>query len=94
MFSEPHQHVHLISAKIYEGDALSTGGRSGIASVKLFSDLTQEVNCSIEVMLTQFLKKMSRDSTLVEVSPGESTKNISIFLPDGQNKMRFSIDCN
>jgi len=79
--------------KLYEGNVLA-GGREGMAELEFTNNRSGVVTCNVTVEVRQ-LRLWTRywNSTIMSFPPGVSRTNLSIFLPNGRNKVVVDAKC-
>ncbi|MBR9689444.1 MAG: hypothetical protein GOV01_00920 [Candidatus Altiarchaeota archaeon] len=82
-----------ISLKVYEGEVLPTGGRNGTIELGFRNILDFETTCNITVSVTQLFGVTYLNETQLTFAPNLTYTNISIFLPNGKNKVSLDAKC-
>ena len=78
--------------KVYEGEKIPNG-RNGTAELKFINIFDDEIQCNISVKVSQWWTTRYEDSMYLIFPPGESLTNLSIFLPDGNNRVIVNAKC-
>jgi len=83
----------LSGLKLYEGDPVP-GGREGMAELGFTNNRNGTATCNVTVEVRQ-LRFWVRywNSTIMSFPPGVSRTNLSIFLPNGRNKVVVDAKC-
>lgn len=83
-----------VGLRVYEGEVLTSGGRNGTAELRFLSLEKGNITCNVTARVNQFvLLKHYETSENVVFPPGTSLTNISIFLPNGRNKVVLDVQC-
>lgn len=85
----------LISAKVFEGDTFSNrDGKTGLVEIGFLNPESFAVNCTMKVKIYQpfFGMKYTKNET-IEFLPNITYHNISIELPNGNNRVEVDADC-
>ncbi|TRO61919.1 hypothetical protein E2P64_00070 [Candidatus Bathyarchaeota archaeon] len=78
--------------KIYEGGRV-IDGKAGKAELGFTNFFDQEIECNITITIYQLWTVVYENSSILSFPPGESLTNISIFLPDGRNRVIADARC-
>jgi len=85
----------LISSRVFEGEVFhNKNGRTGLVEIGFLNSENFTVNCTINVQIYQsfFGVKYAKNET-VEFLPNLTYHNISIELPNGNNRVEVNANC-
>ena len=84
--------VHLLSAKIVEGNGSGELHREGVAIAQLINTLNKSLECDViaDIYQNEFI---SSNTTQVTLTPGKHTVFVPLLLPNGKNKVIVYAEC-
>ena len=84
--------VHLLSAKIIEGEGFGEMYREGTAVAYLVNTVNRSLECDViaEIYQNEFI---SSNTTQVVLAPGKHTVSVPLLLPNGKNKVVVHAEC-